>query len=492
MRRRLGAIAMLAAGLCAQPVVARAQEGAWLQGEAGSLSLSTDAQAPEGRARLGGSLAYVARPVPAVTTRLNLDLRTGDAADGVLWPGAAVDATRPWSDLGLGLKADWTPASNAGVSLGLTDRQFDRPITPATLGAEADAPRDTRSEQAAALTASLRPAPQLALTLGGEVRSASDAMDLAADSGGRALLKTRDGAVNAGVTWTVTPRLKLQAGGKLTSTEVAWVEGASAAQDFAAAQPSVGATLTPWVAGAVTVDLARAVTPLDAGKFVALARVSGGAAAAELRPDQEWRVQARYTQALPAAARLEVGVLEAQVQSSTELVRVAGGAEAPGSVAGGRRSEVDVAFQTPLALLGVRSVALQTRGVWRDSQITDPLTGQARRMSGETPYETNLALVHTLGKQGLTWGVSTRDQGGQSFYGVNQLSSVETERSLGAFVEYKPSTFAVRLQLDDLAGGDRRWTDAYYVDGRDTGAIQRIDRRQEGGPGFSFSLKRAL
>lgn len=149
-------------------------------------------------------------------------------------------------------------------------------------------------------------------------------------------------------------------------------------------------------------------------------------------------------------------------------------------------------FQTPLALLGVRSVALQTRGVWRDLQITDPLTGQERRMSGETPYETSLALVHTLGKQGVTWGVNTRDQGGQSFYGVNQLSSVETARSLGAFVEYRPSAFAVRLQLDDLAGGERRWTDAYYVDGRDSGAVQRVDRRQEGGPGFTFSLRRAL
>ena len=100
--------------------------------------------------------------------------------------------------------------------------------------------------------------------------------------------------------------------------------------------------------------------------------------------------------------------------------------------------------------------------------------------------------MHSLGRQGLRWGLNTRDQGAQSFYGLNQESSVTTARSLGAFVEYRPADFALRLQLDDLAGGERRWTDSYYLDGRDGGVLQRVDRREEGGPGFTFSLRRAL
>ena len=60
------------------------------------------------------------------------------------------------------------------------------------------------------------------------------------------------------------------------------------------------------------------------------------------------------------------------------------------------------------------------------------------------------------------------------------------------FVEYRPPAFALRLQVDGLAGADREYYDTYYDGTRASGRVVRTDQRTDGGPAFSLVLKKAL
>lgn len=468
-----------------------ARAGDLTSGTQGGVSLSTDAQSDSGKPKLSGAVSLRAAPWSDLVARVDLDAHAGSAPDGLVWTGAAPDPQRPWNDLGLGLQVDWSGLQGADLGLSASDRIVSRPVTAASLGGESDAPTDIRQDASAGLSAKLKPAPGLMLTVGGRMRRYSDSLDLGV-AAERAHLKTEQDEASLALAWTPLPLLKLEAGDRFTTGEAAWIEGASATQAYAALQPSFGATLTPAADETLSLGLARTVSPLDPGKFVTLARASASSIGG-LQPDSEWRLAARWKVAQPAIGKLELGVEEAVLESSTELTRVGADVEAPGSVAGGRRVQVDLALDMPLKVLGLDVLSLQSRSAWRRSHIVDPITGEGRRRSGEIPYEASVSLVAQAPTPGLTLGLSTRDQGRQSFYGLAQLTSVETEPSLGAFVEYRPEPFVLRLQVDDIAGGDRRWTDAYYAPtGRDLGPPLRMDHRDEGGPGFMLSLKRAL
>lgn len=461
------------------------------QAQAVDVGLTTKAEAPDGRARLNGGVSLSARPVDDVSTKLDLSVGAGEAPGAVLWPGAAPAADRDWRDLGAALEAAWSADPAAVLKVQLAGGLKNQPLAVASAGETGGASND-RLEQSAGVTAALKPARGVDLQLSAKVDGADDQIT-ASDAAARMLVKTRDGQVESRLHWAARPDLTVDAGARLSSTSVFWRESATAAQDYVAVQPDVAATYTLRPGSTWRLDVTHAVTPLDAARFVTLARTGGEVdGSTRLEPDQEWRLQGEWTQALPADGRLKLAVTRAHVESATELVRLKNDVEGPGSVPGGERSQVDLALTLPLKPLGLRAFALETSGSWRTSQVQDPLTGAYRRASGEAPYETRVALSQTLPLRGLKWGVDTRSVGPQSYYGLSQVTSADADQTLGAFVEYHPVDFTLRLQLDNLTGGERRWQDAYYAGDRDLGALSSVVRRTEGGPSFGLSLKKPL
>jgi hypothetical protein len=475
-----------AAALVLAPAAARAQ--------AVDLNLTTGAEAPDGRAKLSGGAVISARPAPDLQAQVGLTLAAGDQPGSVIWPGASVATNRAWRDVGVNVQADWTADPRASLKLQLAGGVKSQPIAPAALG-EAGGVENDRTESRAGLVATLKPLDAVSLNVTASVNSADDQLDGAVpgESASRMLIRTRDGAVDSGLHWAVTPKLALDAGARLATTSVAWRENASAAEQYVAVQPRVAATVTPLPGVQWRVGLEHAVSPLDAAKFVTLARADDTLAGPDrLTPDQEWRLQGEWTQALPDAGKLRVALTQARVESATELVRLPGDVEGPGSVRGGDRRQLDLALSLPLKPLGLRSLARETSGVWRTSQVQDPLTGAMRRASGEAPYETRVAIAQTLPLKGLKWGLDTRSVGAQSYYGLQQVSEADADQTFGAFVEYRPSDLVLRLQLDNLAGGERRWQDVTYTGDRDLGAPSSVVRRTEGGPSVGISLKKSL
>ena len=494
-------------GLCATALsLALAATGAKVNGAAAQVlvaaptepSASTGATPP---GRLGApTIAQgwaISGPVrDNLQLNARLDLQAGATSDpSITWPGfaPAEGQQTPWRKLALDVDAAWSANARTHFELDAGHSLEVESVLPIGAGVTAQNDHDetfAKLKMGVALDHGLR------LDLDGRARQADDVVGDAQGFGDAMELHTAESSGGGTLRWAASKRLSFDAGAQVAFTDLDWRNFAQNRQGYASTEPRVGATLAPWTGGRWELSYGLAVTPVDLGAFVTVAenlqRAGENGALTDLAPNREWRTQARFSQALPGAGSLSLGVTQAKLESITELTRNVAGADLPGTVTGGSRQQVDVSLAVPLAAVGLDGMSVETGGAVRRSDIVDPITGAARRLSGEAPYDAHVALAQDVKSLALRVGVQANAQGAQVSYTPEEISTAAQAQSLGMFVEYRPQAFALRLQVDGLAGAERDYSDVYYDGSRASNRILRTDQRQDGGPAFSLVLKRAL
>jgi hypothetical protein len=205
-------------------------------------------------------------------------------------------------------------------------------------------------------------------------------------------------------------------------------------------------------------------------------------------PDQAWRYQASVSQKLDQA-EVSATITQSRLQAVTDYGPTGTG-EAPMDIGGGARREVEGVISAPLKLFGLSGTTLRARTSWRDSEVRDPFTGQARRASGETPYDAQLSLTQTASD--LRWGVTAQAVGAARIYQMSQIVTRSANTGLGAFVEYDPGPLKVRLNLDNLVGGDRLEQTTYYAGSRAYGQASGVDYTRTSDRVIGLTLTRPL
>ena len=397
----------------------------------------------------------------------------------------------------LGLDAAWSGGGLARLNLTVLDKldqSWAAPTLATVGGHQIDA-----DELSARLNLSLSPLKAVDFTLGGgaQQRTVLDTAVASASPTVQTQFLSTAQTADAGLKWRLTPWFDLDAGGKVEAADAVW-RGPStsggptgAGLVYAYVEPSLSGVVTLPGRGKLGLSFERAVQPLDAGAFSAFAATEDRAAAARFGPNREWRYRLSIDQTV-AAVKLTAAVTQARIESATELGPVGAGLQAPVSVAGGQRQEVDLALSTPLAALGLPSITLNSSGTWRNSRLRDPFTGELRRASAESPDVAKVGIVQSLSGLRTRWGLEGRFGGDQSLYQMSQVSRLSVADSVGAFVEYNPGAFALRLQVDGLYGGERQTTDLYYAGPRANGYVDHVDHRVDDGQAVRLVLKKSL
>lgn len=465
------------------------------------VSSAVDARAPDvtdpARPRsVSGALTVAPPPTQVWRLKAGLDVQAGDRPDpAVAWPGAPAPtpAETPWRRVGGAVDAGLNLSSQAALDLSLSRALEVQDLPDRPDGAAA---QNSRQQQRATVSLSVAPLRDVRLGLSARADEVDDAVSRPDDAAAGMILRTSETTAGLSAAWTLGPAVRLEASDRLGYAGAAWRETAATSQTYAISEPDLVADLRPWAGGDWRLSFGHAVSPLDLGAFAAVAqglqRAADLGAGVRLAPNQEWRTRAQVNQALPGHASLGLTLTEARLDTTQELARNLDGADLPVSIAGGERRQLDLSLTAPLSALALDSFTLQTTAAVRDSQITDPVTGLVRRLSGEAPYDASITLAQEVAPLSLRWGVQGRAQGAQVYYTPEQTSTAAPARSLGLFVEYHPAPFALRLQVDGVAGGARDITDALYDGSRDSDRIVRIDHRLDGGPAFSLVLRKAL
>jgi hypothetical protein len=487
---RIGAGLLLAA----TPVLARADinlpPDAPLQ-----VSINSDTSAPKGAARSGAEVVVEPR-FSDVDAKLSVSFSAGQRGDSnTPWAGVVGFTPYDWSRAGVSLQAGWTAPLGAQLQLAAGDELR----TQTYIGPSAASSRPISLDEAgsASLKASKSLAKGLDLSLEAGLGSDDGAVDLI-DGGPslhRVALRDEHSDLSSHLTWALTPKLSLEFDDKIEDRSLAWgYDGL--ADDYAAVEPKAAAVLKPVDGAELSLIVEQAIAPLQPGKFAALAEAAETAglpaAGSRLRPDETWQIKAGVKRKFKNNAAFALAYTQADLKSSTELVELAPGVQAPGSVAGGQRRQLDMSLNLPLRMVGLRDLSLQGSGLVRYSEIPDPITGVMRPPSGETPYEAKLGLIAEVPASRLRLGVQSQAQGPQTVYSLTRVDEVSISPSLGAFIEYRPADFSLKLQLNDLTGADRHYVSTLYGESRDDPPIGEIDRRIASGAGFTLSLTRTL
>ena len=399
----------------------------------------------------------------------------------------------------LGLNAAWTAATGARLDLSLTDR-LGQTWSPLSLF-ETSAHQVTTDERSASVGLRLSPLKSVDLSLTGAAAQNTVFDTVVAETSApeaQSLLSTATQSASAGVKWRLTGWFSLDAQGKMETTNAMWRGAAASGGPTAASlgyayfEPSVTGILDTPGQGKLGLTFEHAVSPLDAGAFSTFAAVEDRAADARFGPNREWRYRLRFDQKLAGAVKLSAAVTQGHIESATELGPIGPGLQAPVSVAGGERQELNLALSAPLTSFGLPSLTLTGTSDWRDSQVRDPFTGELRRASAEAAQTATVGLVQSLSSLGARWGLEGHFGGDQSLYQMSQVTNVSVADSVGGFIEYGPGPFAVRLQVDGLYGGDRTSTDLYYSGVRGVGYVDRTDHRTDSGQAIRLMLRKAL
>src|SRR5690606_33418765 len=127
--------------------------------------------------------------------------------------------------------------------------------------------------------------------------------------------------------------------------------------------------------------------------------------------------------------------------------------DAPGNIGDGRAQSIEVNLNLPLERLGVAGGLLRAEAEWNRSEVTDPTTGETRRISGQAPFEGELRFSQDLPARNLQWGVDTFLGFRETYWRFDQVDTVELETWITAYAEWKPRPdLSLRVEAHNLTG----------------------------------------
>ncbi|NBB53445.1 TonB-dependent receptor [Rhizobium sp. CRIBSB] len=180
-----------------------------------------------------------------------------------------------------------------------------------------------------------------------------------------------------------------------------------------------------------------------------------------------------------------------RVQQVVDLIPVAGRFDAPGNIGDGTRDEVRLSLTLPLDRLGVSGGIVRFNGTRRWSSVTDPVTGQDRRISGERPFEGDVQISRDLPSLRSTVVLEGDLAYSSRSYRLRQVQTIEQGGWWKLFWEYTPQPdLAFRFQVENFSSRERTRIRELYSGPRDVAGISAIEHRSATFEPFFFARVR--
>ena len=243
----------------------------------------------------------------------------------------------------------------------------------------------------------------------------------------------------------------------------------------------------------------REATQLDFGDFVASAELGADdvvAGAISLRPPTIWSVTALAEQGFWDDGSIKLTYREERIDDVIDEVVIESDGElfdAIGNIGKGQRRIVRVEGTAPLTRLGLTGAQLRGSLVLVRSRVTDPVTGEPRRISEDRPFEADLRLTHDVPGGRWSWGAETTFAYKEREYRFDEIREERSGLTFGGFVEFRPTgPWRLRLEAENLG---RRLSERRFKYGglRSISGLEEIEtRRLRASPIVVLSIRRTF
>jgi hypothetical protein len=226
------------------------------------------------------------------------------------------------------------------------------------------------------------------------------------------------------------------------------------------------------------------VNQIGFGNFVSVIEPITGQPRAgnpDLRPRRAWVGEAVLERQLWTGASFVLTARHSALRDVTDQRPLAafGGATAIGNIGDGRQTELAATVTLPLKRLGLEGMNLKATGTRRWSEVTDPTTGERRRLTGQSAFVGDAHFSHDLPRLKLTWGVDVLYQGPSVLYRPANLQRIGDLLRVSAFVEYRlRPDLNLRVEGMNLADVSQSFVVENYAGLRGQSPLVYVDARK--------------
>lgn len=253
-------------------------------------------------------------------------------------------------------------------------------------------------------------------------------------------------------TWRINPKLTLEGGVRLEASTISQSGDADQEKSFFFAKPRLLATWTPMADNQLRFRFERELGQLDFGDFAASAELDDGTVFGgnvHLEPEQRWISELSYERRFWGEGVVSIGYRHDRIIDVIDRLPLPGGLSATGNIGDGTLDQLSLNVVVPLDKVGISGARFTFRNDWNKTSVTDPTTGEDRRISGVRPSQANVGFQQDITSWKTQWGINWLPRLGQATYDPDQTFAWRGADYLEAFVEYKPSpTLSLRAQLN--------------------------------------------
>ncbi|WP_269220592.1 TonB-dependent receptor plug domain-containing protein [Brevundimonas vesicularis] len=253
-------------------------------------------------------------------------------------------------------------------------------------------------------------------------------------------------------TWRINPKLTLEGGVRLEASTISQSGDADQEKRFFFAKPRLLATWTPMENNQLRFRFERELGQLDFGDFAASAELDDGTVFGgnvDLEPEQRWISELSYERRFWGEGVVSIGYRHDRIIDVIDRLPLPGGLSATGNIGDGTLDQLSLNVVVPLDKVGISGARFTFKNDWNKTSVTDPTTGEDRRISGVRPSQANVGFQQDITSWKTQWGINWLPRLGQATYDPDQTFAWRGADYLEAFVEYKPSpTLSLRAQLN--------------------------------------------
>jgi outer membrane receptor protein involved in Fe transport len=290
--------------------------------------------------------------------------------------------------------------------------------------------------------------------------------------------------------WKISPQLTLETGFVYEASKIKQSGDEVKEREFSYPKPRLIATWQVAEGDQVRGSISREVAQLDFAEFASSINVVDASSLIgnpDLEPEKTWRAKAEWEHKFGKRGAITLAVFHDQVTDVQDFVPrtvVLGTFDAPGNIGDGTRTGIEVRGALPLSPL-IPNAELRFSGMYQETEVTDPQTGEDRRFSSERDWTYNVAYRQELPELKAAWGASAAGLSDRLEY--KYLEQIAFDRPTTRFDVFVETTqffgVTIRGTFANMFHPEETRIRTFYTGSRASGLIARTEeRKQKGGP----------
>lgn len=230
---------------------------------------------------------------------------------------------------------------------------------------------------------------------------------------------------------------------------------------------------------------------LDIVASVNLAGGNGNAGNPNLRPPQSWNLELEASRNLGAFGSIKAKLFAEFITDAVVQIPIGATGESPGNIDSARLFGLDWNSTINFDPFGWRGARLDLAMQFRNSRLSDPLTGEKRQLSEQMQTEIDANFRHDIPGSALAWGIHYNKYVQTAGFRLDQHSRfVNKPGDLGVFIEHKDVMgLTVRGGVSNLLGTNERFYRTIHAGRRTDPVLVYEDRSRYYGMVFDLSIR---